>query len=146
MYSSEQQKKNYKCRVIKVFHAYRSGGDIYELRVVAWSEEGKENPPTLEHRQFYLDYKGDEALGRIKGLTAEDMYRIIQHLPEISRLMKFPLPINDLKKAISADLPQSELFGSDAKEEKKQDPSPEPPPIFNKPNSDPDTDGGDNDQ
>ena len=71
------------CEVLKVLDETKVRDNTIRLRVVTWN--GKN--PQLEKREFWYDDKGDEKMGKAKGLNLSDLNKIVDNFDEIKTLM-----------------------------------------------------------
>lgn len=79
---------------IKTLYAYTNTqtGFGYELRIGQWVKDGRELDIVLAKQSFKETVSGHIIWGTIKGLGANDLYRIFDMAREIADIMKFPLP------------------------------------------------------
>ncbi len=78
---------------IKTLYVYKQPNSEYgyELRIGRWAINGQDRDIILAKQEFKETVSGMIVWGKIKGLGANDMYRIFGMAAEISELMKFPL-------------------------------------------------------
>ena len=78
-------------KVIKVLSRqdYDKGG-ASELRIISWIVNGSTKPPTLERREKWATEGGEERAGKAKGLSASDVWYILENMHEIGKLMEIP--------------------------------------------------------
>lgn len=78
---------------LKTLYSYKGKTDEgYELRIGRWVIDGYEREIILAKQEFKETVSGKILWGKIKGLNAADMYRILDAAATISQVMNFPLP------------------------------------------------------
>ena len=81
-------------RPIKDLYHYKAPNSDhgYEIRIGRWVVNGQELEIMLAKQEYKESVSGQKYWGKIKGLGANDMYRIFDLAREIADLMHFPLP------------------------------------------------------
>lgn len=87
----EDVKDDIRFKLTKELYVSQIEGRLYSLRLGKWVVNGIEGELILEKRGFWRSKSGSVMPGKAQGLTNADMYRIMEFLPELSRLMDFPL-------------------------------------------------------
>ena len=78
-------------KLVKELYVGKVEENLHSLRLGHWIVNGKQGPMILEKRGFWRDRKGDVKPGKAQGLNASDLYRVQEMMPEISKLMNFPI-------------------------------------------------------
>lgn len=79
-------------------------GRGYSLKVMAWQINGKVLEPIIAHQEIYMSDRGQEMNGKLKGLTAADLFIILENIHEVCKIMK--IPADRLSKIIGVESQQ----------------------------------------
>jgi len=91
MARTRKEETDIKVNVVKVLsrQEYEKGG-ASELRIIEWIVNGNKKAPTLERREKWIGHDGEERAGKAKGLSASDVWIILENMREIGKLMEIP--------------------------------------------------------
>lgn len=79
-------------------------GRGYSLKLIAWVVNGKQLEPLIVHQEIYLSDRGQEMNGKMKGLTAADLFIILENINEVCKIMK--IPQDRIAKIVGAENPE----------------------------------------
>ena len=77
----------------------------YEIRIGRWVVNGRDHEIVLAKQEFQILRDGKVLWGKIKGLSAGDVYRLFESARLISDTMEFPLPDNFPKQRELNEIP-----------------------------------------